>query len=161
MNVQTSKLSPCPSFPCLLLLFSCVFLWEVSMTVFFPLTQCGFSATHLKDLKSKYQDLFSACQLWTAADTGSAYWKVCMVVDILMKMNPLNEHTNSTRMSAFIFFFLGFLIGTGHNLRNTSLIDKNKIFFFVLIWLVMLFLLRDFNFSWDFEEMIPPPIPAC
>lgn len=43
------------------------------MTVFFPLTHCGFSATHLKDLKSKYQDLFSACQLWMAADTGSAF----------------------------------------------------------------------------------------
>lgn len=34
------------------------------MTVFSPLTHCGFSATHLKGLKSKYQDLFNACQLW-------------------------------------------------------------------------------------------------
>lgn len=45
-----------------------------------------------------------------------------MVVDILMKMNYLNEHKNSTRMSVFFLFF--YLEGSGHNLRNTSLIDK-------------------------------------
>ena len=51
-----------------------------------------------------------------------------MVLDILMKMNPLNDPSVNKDVS-FHFFSFCILKGSGHNLRNTSLIDKNNIFY--------------------------------
>lgn len=154
MNVQTSKLPRCPSSPCLFLLFSCVLLWEVSMTVFFPLTRCGFFCNTSEGFKKQISGFI---QCLSAVD-GSRH-RLCILKGILINLpshgcghfdedESFKWAYNLNKDVSFHFFSLGILIRSGHNLWNTSLMDRNKISFMcVLIWLVMLFIIRNFNFS--------------
>lgn len=121
MNIQTSKLSPRPTYSCLFLLFSCVLLWEVSMTVFSPLTHCGFFCNTSEGFKKQISGFI---QRLSVVD-GTRH-RLCILKGMLIKLPSHSDEDESFKWTDRFeknvnnHFLFSILIRSGHNLWNPS-----------------------------------------